>query len=224
MKKIINITICALAFVFLTSTSFSIDMPKVPGIGKKDGGGGGDIDIESLAKSQGQLVGQMSAALSNLAQAQSKFLEAFGLKKEADALLKTTELLKDGETTPKKNLEKASKNVVDSQVLIDEKIKQGKIDAEGKIKFAEGLPPYGKGSINMVGAGMESIELFKSLKGTKDLTVIRKLGSLIYLGKNAPKLISTFSKATSTISEFNSKNEIPEPKEFKDSVASMDDV
>ena len=197
-------------------------MPKVPGIGKKDGGG--DIDIESLAKSQGQLVGQMSAALSNLAQAQSKFLEAFGLKKEADALLKTTELLKDGETTPKKNLEKASKNVVDSQVLIDEKIKQGKIDAEGKIKFAEGLPPYGKGSINMLGAGMESIELFKSLKGTKDLTVIRKLGSLIYLGKNAPKLISTFGKATSTISEFNSKNEIPEPKEFKDSVASMDDV
>ena len=38
MKKIINITICALAFVFLTSTSFSIDMRKVPGIGKKDGG------------------------------------------------------------------------------------------------------------------------------------------------------------------------------------------
>ena len=82
-----------------------------------------------------------------------------------------------------------------------------------------GLPPYGAGSINMIGAGMESIKLFKSLKGTKDLTIIRKLGNLIYLGKTAPSLLSTFSSATSTISAFNSKNGIEEPKAFSDATS-----
>ena len=45
--------ISVLIFAFFTSVSFSVDMPEVSGIGKKDG----YIDIESLAKSQGQLVG-----------------------------------------------------------------------------------------------------------------------------------------------------------------------
>ena len=84
--------------------------------------------------------------------------------------------------------------------------------------------PYGKGSINMVGAGLESFKLLNSLKGTKDLTVIRKLGSLIYLGRNACKLISTFSKVTKTVSTFNSKNDIPEAELFKKDIAGMDDV
>ena len=156
----------------------------------------------------------MSSALSNLLTAQQKFLVAFGLKKEADALQKDIDNMKEGKNTPKKAFKSATKNAVDSQVLIDEKIKLGTIDAEGKIRFAEGLPPYGVGSVNMLGAGLESIKLFKSLKGTKNLNVLRKLGNLIYLGKNSPKLISTFSTATKTISDFTSKNKIEEPAEF----------
>tara|TARA_B100001248_G_scaffold255208_1_gene234637 strand:- start:1403 stop:1597 length:195 start_codon:yes stop_codon:yes gene_type:complete len=62
----------------------------------------------------------------------------------------------------------------------------------------------------MVGAALESIKLFKSLKGTKDLTIILKLGCLIYLGRNTRKLIPTFSKAIKTMSAFNIKNDIPE--------------
>ena len=150
MNKIINIMISMFIFAFFTSVSFSIDMPKVPGIGKKSGGG--DIDVDALADQQSALVKNMTAALANIMTSQ--------------------------------------------------------------IKFAEGLPPYGTGSINMIGAGMESIKLFKSLKGTKDLTIIRKLGNLIYLGKTAPSLISTFSSATSSISAFNSKNGIEEPETF----------
>ena len=53
MNKIISMMISVLIFAFFTSVSFSVDMPEVSGIGKKDG----YIDIESLAKSQGQLVG-----------------------------------------------------------------------------------------------------------------------------------------------------------------------
>ena len=216
MKKIMNITICALAFVFLTSTSFSIDMPKVPGIGKKDGGGGGEIDVDALADQQSALVKNMSSALSNIMKSQVKFAEALGKKDLADGLQKDIDNMNAGEATPKKDLKSAVKVSTDTQVALNKEMEQATLDAEGKIKFAEGLPPYGAGSINMIGAGMESIKLFKSLKGTKDLTIIRKLGNLIYLGKTAPSLLSTFSKATSTISAFNSKNGIEEPKEFSE--------
>ena len=68
-------------------------------------------------------------ALDNLIRALAKFLNVFGLKKEAYATLKKLYLLKNGETTPNKNLEKTSKAVLENQVLIDEKIKLGKIDA-----------------------------------------------------------------------------------------------
>ena len=50
MNKIISMMISVLIFAFFTSVSFSVDMPKVPEIGKKDGGR--EIEIESLAKSQ----------------------------------------------------------------------------------------------------------------------------------------------------------------------------
>jgi len=39
MNKIVNVIISVFIFAFFTSVSFSIDMPKVPGIGKKSGGG-----------------------------------------------------------------------------------------------------------------------------------------------------------------------------------------
>ena len=70
----------------------------------------------------------MGIVLDNLIIAQDKSLDAFGLKKVADASLKQLDLLKDWETTPNKNLEKTLKIAVENQVLIDEIIKQGKID------------------------------------------------------------------------------------------------
>ena len=158
----------------------------------------------------------MTSALSNIMKAQTKFALALGKKDLADALQGDIDNMNAGESTPKKNIKSAVKISTDTQVALNKEMEQATLDAEGKIKFAEGLPPYGAGSINMIGAGMESIKLFKSLKGTKDLTIIRKLGNLIYLGKTAPSLISTFSSATSTISAFNSKNGIEEPKEFAD--------
>ena len=199
-------------FAFFTSVSFSIDMPKVPGIGKKSGGG--DIDVDALADQQSALVKNMTAALANIMTSQIKFAEALGKKNLADGLQAEIDKMKAGEATPKKDVKSAVKVTTDTQVAINKEMENATLDAEGKIKFAEGLPPYGTGSINMIGAGMESIKLFKSLKGTKDLTIIRKLGNLIYLGKTAPSLISTFSSATSSISAFNSKNGIEEPETF----------
>tara|TARA_A100001011_G_scaffold238209_1_gene246163 strand:+ start:1098 stop:1772 length:675 start_codon:yes stop_codon:yes gene_type:complete len=222
MNKIINIIISVFIFAFFTSVSFSVDMPKVPGIGKKSGGG--DIDVDALADQQSALVKNMTAALANIMTSQIKFAEALGKKNLADGLQKEIDNMKAGEATPKKDVKSAVKVTTDTQVAINKEMENATLDAEGKIKFAEGLPPYGTGSINMIGAGMESIKLFKSLKGTKDLTIIRKLGNLIYLGKTAPSLISTFSSATSSISAFNSKNGIEEPKAFTDATSAAQDV
>ena len=197
-----------------------IDNPIVKVPGSKSGS---DLNINALADQQSVLVIQMSSALFNLMTAQQRFLEAFGLKKNAQALQSDIDNMKKGKSTPKKNFKSATKNTLEAQVLIDEKMKQGVIDAKGKIKFAQGLPSYGVGSINMLSTGFESIKLFKSLKGTKDFTILRKLGNLIFLGTNAPKLISTFTSATKTINSFTSKNEIEKPEAFKKASEEMDD-
>ena len=219
MQKIINITIYALTIVFFTSNLFSVDMPKVPKVGIGGGGDKSEIDVDALADQQSKLVKNMTAALSNIMKSQVKFAEALGKKDLADGLQKDIDNMNAGEEKKKKDLKSAVKVSTDTQVALNKEMEQATLDAEGKIKFAEGLPPYGAGSINMIGAGMESIKLFKSLKGTKDLTIIRKLGNLIYLGKTAPSLLSTFSSATSAISTFNSKNGIEEPKEFSDATS-----
>ena len=219
MNKIIKLWVSLLVLTFFTNTAFSVDMPKVPKVGIGGGGDKGDIDVDALADQQSALVKNMSSALSNIMKSQVKFAEALGKKDLADGLQKDIDNMNAGEATPKKDLKSAVKVSTDTQVALNKEMEQATLDAEGKIKFAEGLPPYGAGSINMIGSGMESIKLFKSLKGTKDLTIIRKLGNLIYLGKTAPSLLSTFSSATSAISAFNSKNGIEEPKEFSDATS-----
>ena len=219
MNKIIKLLVSLLVLTFFSNSAFSIDMPKVPKVGIGGGGDKGDIDVDALADQQSALVKNMSSALSNIMKSQVKFAEALGKKDLADGLQKDIDNMNAGEATPKKDLKSAVKVSTDTQVALNKEMEQATLDAEGKIKFAEGLPPYGAGSINMIGAGMESIKLFKSLKGTKDLTIIRKLGNLIYLGKTAPSLLSTFSSATSAISAFNSKNGIEEPKEFSDATS-----
>ncbi len=224
MNKIIKLMVPLLVLTFFTNTAFSVDMPKVPKVGIGGGGDKADIDVNALADQQSALVKNMTAALANIMTSQIKFAEALGKKNLADGLQAEIDKMKAGESTPKKDVKSAVKVTTDTQVAINKEMETATLDAEGKLKFAEGLPPYGTGSINMVGAGMESIKLFKSLKGTKDLTIIRKLGNLIYLGKTAPSLISTFSSATKSITDFNSKNGIEEPKEFADNKAGIMDV
>ncbi len=218
MNKIINTMISVFVFTFFTSVTFSVEMPKVPKVG---GGGGDKIDVDALVDQQSALVKNMTSALDNIMEAQGKFAEAFKKKELVQSLQKGREKLEKGEKTPKKDVKATVKIMTDAQVILDQEMEKTTLDAEGKLKFAEGLPPYGTGTINMVGAGIESVKLFKSLKGTKNLNVIRKLGNLIYLGKTAPSLISNFSSATSNISKFTSKNEIPQDPSLKKAEESL---
>ena len=112
MNKIINIMISMFIFAFFTSVSFSIDMPKVPGIGKKSGGG--DIDVDALADQQSALVKNMTAALANIMTSQIKFAEALGKKNLADGLQAEIDKMKAGEATPKKDVKSAVKVTTDT--------------------------------------------------------------------------------------------------------------
>ena len=128
MNKIINIIISAFIFAFFTSVSFSVDMPKVPGIGKKSGGG--DIDVDALADQQSALVKNMSSALSNIMKSQVKFAEALGKKDLADGLQKDIDNMNAGEATPKKDLKSAVKISTDTQVALNKEMEQATLDAE----------------------------------------------------------------------------------------------
>ena len=73
--------ILILTFSNKGNTFGGIDVPKLPGVPGLPGGvGSGGLNVDALTGKQSQLVRSMSAALLNLTEAQSKFLEALGEK------------------------------------------------------------------------------------------------------------------------------------------------
>ncbi len=212
MKKFTNFLVMTLSLFFLFSNVYSIDMPKVPKVGIGGGGDKADIDVDALVDQQSALVGSMAAALSNLLTANMNFLEAVGKKGEAEKLKKTIDGLKAGKDVEKDNLEAGFEAADTSTKTAIGSFESVKLDAEGKAKFAQGIPPYAAGTIDMTKTGFAAVDTFKSLKGTKDLTILRKLGKLIFIGKNAPSLISSFADATKKIKKFTSSQGIKDDK------------
>ena len=140
MKKIkYIILIIILTFAHKGNTFGGIDVPKLPGVPGLPGGvGGGGLNVDALTGKQSQLVKSMSAALLNLTEAQSKFLEALGEKEAAIAALMYVDALKKGEGIGKDDLEKALNQTKKSQQIIEKKILEQKVlDAESKSYFCK---------------------------------------------------------------------------------------
>ena len=211
MKKIKYILlIIILTFAHKGNTFGGIDVPKLPGVPGLPGGiGGGGLNVDALTGKQSQLVKSMSAALLNLTEAQSKFLEALGEKEAAIAALMYVDALKKGEGIGKDDLEKALNQTKKSQQIIEKKILEQKVlDAESKIIFAKGLPPYGKGVSGLVSTGFQAQQTVSSIGSNPNPLIISKIGSLFFIAKSSPGAISLFSSSTGTMMDFANTNEI----------------
>lgn len=176
------------------------------GLGGMLGGGGGDkVDF---AAAESEVVGLINGSLKNLATAQAKILGALGLKEDAAVAEQNAKDLESGSLTGKDEM--ASK--IDSSKALNDKIvaklsEKQALDAGAKAEFGKSLLPYAKGVITGVQGGKKAMETFKSLSANP--MQLTKFGTLAYVGKEAPGLISNFVDATKAIKDFATFQGIP---------------
>ena len=225
MKKSLIAVLVSSIFISAPITSYSLDLSldDVPGLGKDKKEGGGDLDPKALADQQSAVVQSLNESLRNLTKSQVQFAKAIGLDEQAAVAEKTSESLAKGDLTGKDDIKKAVKSTTSVQNELNKKMAEGvKLDAEAKANFAKGIPNYIKGSLAMIATGKNAKEAGESISKTKDLTVLTKLGTLIYVGTEAPSLISLFAGSTSTLSKFMTSNEI-DTSELDKAAESMGD-
>jgi hypothetical protein len=111
--------------------------------------------------------------------------------------------LEAGELTGKDDMEKQITSNQEVSEAIQDKIGESAIlSEEGKKTFAKSLPHYGIGSFGIVKSAKTAIAKGKSLKNIRDLSVLKKLDSLLSYTKKAPSLIKNETNATGTIIKF----------------------
>ena len=200
LTRILSILVICL---FLSTNTFAFGVPKL------GGGGGSKVDVDALVNDQSALLKQVSAALLSLAQSQSIMAGALGLKEQAAIANQNASALEAGDLTGKDDMEKqiSSSQEINDSILAGLAESEG-MSAESKAEFAKSLAPYGKGAVGLVTSSKTAAEKAKSLSGTKDFTVLKKLGTLLSFSKKAPGLISSFTSATGGIIKFSKANGI----------------
>ena len=216
--------IILLIFLFSVSSQkilFGFDVPKIPIPGL--GGGGDSVDVDALTGKQSELVKSMANALLNLSKAQAKFLEGLGEKEAAIAAGMYISALEKGEAIGKDDLEKALEQSKKSQEIIDKKIAEQKVlEAEAKITFAKGIPPYGKGVGGLALTGLKAKQTVDSIGSNPSPLIITKVGSLFFIAKETPTAISMFANSTSTMMDFATMNKI-DTKPLEEAKSSLGD-
>lgn len=200
LTRILSILVVCL---FLGTNVFAFGVPSF--------GGGGDsgVDVAALEDDQSALLKQVTEALLNLAVAQGFMAEALDLKEEAAIAAQNSDALESGDLTGSDDMEKQISSSQDVNDAIQAKLGESEtLTEEGKAKFVEALPSYGKGAGGVVSSGKMAMEKAESLSGTKDFTVLKKLGPLLSYSKKSPELIKGVTTSTGTIIKFCTANGI----------------
>jgi hypothetical protein len=209
MIKLIAVVVFALGFSigqFGTAEAFTHNKLKLPGIG----GGSSGVNVDDLVGKQSGLVKSATTALINLTKSQSIMADALGLKEQSALAAKTAKDLESGDLGGEDGLKTGVTIAESTQKEIDRVLKENKIlDAKSKAKFATSLPPYGKGVVGLISTTQQAASMGQSAMKSPSPAVITKLGSMIFLARKAPSLISTFKNATSNLMAFSQENKIP---------------
>lgn len=169
----------------------------------------------SSGASAEQIVSKYVGGAKSVMQADSKMLDAFGLKDEAaKAALQATNLTQ-GAT--KDNLEAAEKVQTESSKALEEKLNGKKVnmDAASKKLFAAGLQDLGSGLIQYVGLSKDAAG-FKPSMGSMGAA-----NSAVYVAKSLPGSIKNLASTLKMAIEFSKANDIPVPKEANDATAML---
>jgi hypothetical protein len=221
--RVISASVVLMSAVLYSGSSMAFGLPSIPGIG---GGGtsassNASVDVSSLGNQQAELLVSVSASLRNLFKAEQMMAAALGLKSDAASAEKDAADLSNGDLTGKDGMSKEIENSIALNDTITQELKKGHaLSDESKAQFTSALLPYGAGTAQMVVAAKKAADAGKSLASSIDPTVLFKLGSLIYMAKESPALISNFGGATSQIITFASSQGI-DASPLKKQVAGM---
>ncbi len=164
--------------------------------GLMGGSSGGDFGA-----TEGEVVGLINTSLQNLTKSQAIMLDALDLKDEAAVAENTAKSLEDGSLTGKDELAEQIENAKSTNEKIKaEMSKNVALSEDAKRKFGTALLPYGKGVVAGISGAKKAADALKSL--SSDPMNITKFGTLVYVGKEAPGLLSMFADATSSIKDF----------------------
>lgn len=180
--------------------SMAFGLPSIPSIGGGSAGASASVNVDALTKQQAELLVAMAVSLRNLSQAQAMMFNALGDQEDAAIAQRTADGLTSGTFTGKDDMKKT----IDSSLEANDKMKSlvataSQMSAESKALFTKSLVPYAAGAAGLVVAGKKAADAGQSLTHTMDPTVLFKLGSLLYVAKEAPTLASAFGNTTSQI-------------------------
>jgi hypothetical protein len=170
----------------------------------------------SSGASPEQIVSKYVAGSQKVMQADSKMLEAVGLKDEAAKAALHAKNLTEGAT--KDNLEEANKVQTSSSKALEEKLNGKKItmDADSKKLFSSGLQELATGIIMYVGMSKDAAGFKPSMSSLGSSTK-----TAIYAAGTVPSSIKNLASTLKLAIEFSKANDIPVPKEANDATAML---
>ena len=207
MRKIMIVLFCLMMPV--SAQAFT-----VPGLG---GGTESSVDVDGLVGQGNGIVERYQVALSSLLKAQGILGDALGIKEIADKAKASAESLAKGNVETE-DVKRATAVTEENNKLITEKMAEGgKLDSASKVKYAEAVPYYGKGTLNgalLVSDAVDYVSNIGSASSqlSSDPMAIIKLkdgaSAGMFVGQNLPGLISNWYNNTETLITFGKKNDI----------------
>lgn len=197
MKIFLSVLVLVSSFIIASSAHSNFGLGSLTG---DDSEGGADFGAV-----EGEVVELMTTSLKNLTKSQAIMLDALGLKDEAAVAEQNAKDLESGSITGKDEMQTQIENSQSTNTLILETIKdQRELSEEAKKKFVTGLPPYGVGMASGISGARKAADTLKQMKSNPmNLT---KFSTLVYVGKEAPSLLSMFADTTSAIKDFATHN------------------
>jgi hypothetical protein len=169
----------------------------------------------SSGASAEQIVSKYVSGSKSVMTADSKMLEAVGLKDEAAKASLQAANLTQGAT--KDNLEAAEKVQTESSKALEDKLQNKKVtmDAESKKLFAAGVQDLANGVIQYVGMSKD-VSGFKPSIGSLGIA-----NTAIYVVKSLPGSIKSLASTLKMAMDFSKANDIPVPKEANDATSML---
>jgi len=161
-----------------------------------------------LVAAEEDVVRMISSSLRNLTLAQAIIFEAIGLKEEAAIAEEYAQSMEEGSLMGKKEMEtNISRSKEMNEKIVEKLAEKQDLDEDAKVMFATSLPPYAKGAISGIQGSQRAISIAQSIQ-SNPLNVL-KFGTVLFVAKEAPGLISSFMDTTGTIQEFATYQGIP---------------
>lgn len=217
MKNIFSTIAIAGAFMAATPSVVyaQFSMPSIPGMGKSlSGAAPADLNGQ-----QSKLVAAYVAADKDVLTANSKMLEALGLKTEATASKATADALTEGAT--KDNLVAADKEIsVSTDAVAAELKKSPKLDAASKATFGAGLVALASGVTKFLGLGKNVSEMSSALSSAP-MTQLPNLQSAVSLVAKFPGTLTSVGASLKNAIAFAQSNDIPVPGDATKALAAL---